>query len=74
METKRKNLSLSARSVSVMCFFDGLPCEFCFRCLADLDKPVCSVARCSRFVFARRVRDVDKPLDRRKRRVVVCHG
>lgn len=52
-------------SGSVLCFFDGLPCEFSFRCLADLDKPLCSVGRCSRFVFARRVRDVDKPLDRR---------
>jgi hypothetical protein len=35
--------------VFLLCvFFDGLLCEFSFRCLADLDKPVCSVGRCSR--------------------------
>jgi hypothetical protein len=28
------------KSVSVLCFFDGLPCEVSFCCLADLDKPV----------------------------------
>lgn len=48
-----------------VCFFDGLPYEFCLSCLADLDKPVGLVGRCSRMVFARRVRVEDKPLDRR---------
>lgn len=45
---------------SVLCFFDGLACPSVCQCLADLDKPVCSVARCPRFVFSRRVRDVDR--------------
>jgi len=46
-------LSRACSSVSVLCFFDGLPCEFSFRYLADLDKPVGSVVRCSRMVLAR---------------------
>lgn len=50
---------------SDLCFFDGLVCPFGCHCLADLDKPVCGRARCSRFVFSRRVRDVDKPFDGR---------
>lgn len=47
---------------SDVCFFDGLPCEFDRRCLADLDKPVRLVGRCKRFVYARCARDVDRPL------------
>ena len=42
-----------------LCIFDGLQCEFGFRCLADLSKPVGSVARCSRFVFAKVAFDSD---------------
>jgi len=45
------NICLSAR---FFCFVQSI--------LADLDKPVCWVGRCSRSVFARRVRDVDKRL------------
>jgi len=56
---------VSVSSASVLCFFDGLPCEVSFRCLVDLDKPLCLTGRCSRFVFSRRVRVVDKPLDKR---------
>lgn len=45
---------------SSLCFFDGLACPSSCFCLIDLDKPVRSVVRCSRFVFSRRVRDVDR--------------
>ena len=40
-------------SDSSLCFFDGLVCPSGCQCLADLDKPVCSVGRCSRMVLAR---------------------
>ena len=50
---------------SDLCFIGGLACPSSCSCLADLDKPVGSYRRCERLVFARRVRDVDKPLDRR---------
>ena len=46
-------LSRACSSVSVLCFFDGLACPSSCQCLADLDKPVCSVGRCSRMVLAR---------------------
>jgi len=46
-------------SNSSLCFFDGLVCPSGCQCLVDLDKPV-YVVRCSRFVFSRRVRDVDR--------------
>jgi len=47
------------RSVSVLCFFNGSACPSSCSCLADVVKSG-SVVRCSRFLFSRRVRDVDK--------------
>jgi hypothetical protein len=49
---------------NVLCFFDGSACPFGCSCLSDLLISG-SVVRCSRFVFSRRVRVVDKPLDKR---------
>ena len=63
----RYDFSLFLLVVSVLpaCFFDGLPCKASCRCLVDVDGSV-RVVRCSRFVFARRCRVFDLPLDRRR--------